>query len=659
MSNDKDVSNLQDAEAVEDLCDAAPDERTPAQIATNIELGHLLGDGILEALVAAEPLCLVIATQGSGWCQPVADALKKILGTCDPDQGIAIHFVLREKVERYSSDMSERIARWLSRGHAVIGVSPLPETMLPPILLRSADHRLAMPPISGSTIRTVITEITGEDPGSVPDDVAGSIDIVDLIAAVRLGASASNCVRRLERAGEARSRSRSADAPLLETLPGYGAAREWGLGLVREVARFRNGEISLGALPRGMLVSGGPGVGKTLLAQSIARSAKLPLIATSAAQWMSAGHLGDCISAMNADFVEARRLAPAILFIDEIDALVDPSKDGSNSRSWFLSFRAAVLSNIDGASTEPGVILLGACNHPEFVDAALRRSGRLDRHFEIPLPDAAALEDIIRLHLADDLPGIDLSGLSQIGIGSTGADIARAVRDARARARDAGRTLVFDDLVASLAPIDQRGESLRRRIALHEAGHAVVARAVGLKIEHISLIARGGTGGHVSIAQPPVLSRHEIEQSVMMRLGGRAADTAMGEGPCAGSSSDLSGASATLVAAETQFGLGSSLVSSAAETPIAQLLAIDPELRGVVGRKLDDLWARTLALVSANEAAIRRVADALLVRKVLTGAEVETILAAPSSPVRAAMRTSQQPPARHATTNRNPSQEPL
>jgi hypothetical protein len=657
MSNDKDVSNLDHSNDMDDLPDKFLDDRTPAQIATEIGLRQALADEILGALIEQEPLCLVIATPGPGWCRPVADAVNRmLLGSCNPDNGFAVHFVLREKTERYSSDESDKIARWLSRGRAVIGVSPLPETMLPPILLRSADHKLLMPPISGATIRTVITEIAGEDPGELSDDIGGPIDLADLTAAVRWGSRAASCVRRLERAGAARSRSRSVDAPPLETMVGYGAARVWGLGLVREVARFRRGEISLSALPRGMLISGSPGVGKTLLAQSIAQSAKLPLIATSAAKWMAAGHLGDCITLMNADFADARRLAPAIIFIDEIDALVDPSKDGSNGRSWFLSFRAAVLANIDGAATEPGIILLGACNHPDLVDAALRRSGRLDRHFEIPLPDAQALEEIIRLHLAADLPWADLSGLAQIAIGSTGADIARALREARSRARDAERPITFEDLVASLAPPDLRSETLRRRIAIHEAGHAVVAWRVGLKIEHVSLIACAGTGGHVNVGQPSVLSHRELEQAVMMRLGGRAADTVVGTGPCAGSSSDLAAATATLVAAENQFGLGSSLIASAADAPIAQILSIDPTLRRLVGRKLDELWTRALSIVRKNEGAVRQLAGALLARKVLTGNEVEHILAASPG---ITIKQDGLPPPLDPTADRSGTREPL
>jgi cell division protease FtsH len=144
----------------------------------------------------------------------------------------------------------------------------------------------------------------------------------------------------------------------------------------------------------------------------------------------------------------------------------------------------------------------------------------------------------------------------------------------------------------------------------------------------------------------------------MMRLGGRAVDTVLGEGPCAGSSSDLAAATATLVAAETQFGIGSSLISYAADVPVVQLLAHEPELRRLVGMKLDELWARTLALVRDNEAAIRRLADALLARRILTHAEVEQVLAGTGPRGKTVKRVNDQAPAPRISTNSNPSQEP-
>lgn len=379
----------------EDLADGGsePPRKDALTIATRVLIAPF--DRIASRLRRGETLCVVVVPPHADWCRPIGRAVTEALPRSKtmPHERVSAVLTRHEPATRASQREEERrdvVAR-LSRGRSIIGVSHLPETCLPDVLVRSADVVLKLAPLSGHQLRRIVHEATGEDPGRVSDDLAGAITLDDIGACVRPGGGAKAAIARLEAARSARSRTREVGAPPLEDLAGYGEAKSWGLMLGREVARYRAGQIGLSDLPRGLLLSGPPGTGKTLYAQALARSCGLPIVATSAARWLSAGdgHLDDVIKAVRADFDAAVALRPCIVFIDEADALVDPASGSDSHRSWWMSFRAALLSTIDGASSVPGLILIGACNHPDMVDAALKRSGRLDRHIAIELPDRA------------------------------------------------------------------------------------------------------------------------------------------------------------------------------------------------------------------------------------------------------------------------------
>ena len=230
------------------------------------------------------------------------------------------------------------------------------------------------------------------------------------------------------------------------------------------------------------------------------------------AAWLQAGdgHLGDVMLEVKRVFSEAhKKPKPTILFIDECDAFVDPSKARDRS-NWWNTLRAGVLSAIDGVATEPGLILLGACNHPDSVDTALKRSGRLDKHVRIKLPDVDALTNMLSSAFANDLPDVDFSRYASALIGSTGADIARLVREIRAHARDHDRAVTLDDVEAVLFPADNRPPHLAHRIAVHEAGHAIAALSFGRKLFALRL-------GHSKIRKSGDTHLHHVLQSSLPR----------------------------------------------------------------------------------------------------------------------------------------------
>lgn len=579
---------------------------------------------IVARLRRGEPLAVVIVPTSADWCKHLAKELQKAIvgkGATAAIFGEPPLLLARTDGTARTSvrdEDSNRVVSNLSKGMCVVGISHAPEACLPPALLRAADMIVRLPPLSGKSLRRIILKTTGERPGRLRDDLAGSVSLEDIATCIRPGSSGREAVQRLEAARAVRARTRSIAAPPLERLEGYGSAKEWGLTLVREIKRYRAGEIGLSDLPRGLLLSGPPGCGKTLYAQALAVSSGLPIVATSAAKWLSSGegHLGDALKALRADFEAAHALIPCIVFVDEIDAIVDPAKDGKHGRNWWMSFRAGLLASVDGASTEPGVILIGACNHASLVDGALRRAGRLDRHIEISPPDPSALAAILRTILGGELAGEDLAPLGQLAAGSSAAEMARAVRDARAMARDEGRALSIADLRAAIAPPEHRAPDRLRKVALHEAAHAVIAHVLGHHVDRVSIVSTSDTEGRMTMRPPTSLTRAVVAETVMIALAGRAADTILGAGPCAGASGDLAQATLLLVKARSCWGLGDTLVSIE-EGEAHRLLSFDRVLRDEIGRELDDLWTRTLALVRLNANAVTMLAEALVVERVI------------------------------------------
>lgn len=190
---------------------------------------------------------------------------------------------------------------------------------------------------------------------------------------------------------------------LVETLTGYGEAKEWALGLKSDLAEYLSGNLAWSDMSTKLLLSGPPGTGKTTFARAMCNSLQLPLVVTSVSTWLQGEYLHAVLDRMANTFAEARAQAPCILFIDEIDGI---GMRVSASRQYADYWNACVnklLELLDGAVKSEGVIVVGATNRPNEIDEAIRRSGRLETHIEIPRPDIPALAGILAHHLGADL----------------------------------------------------------------------------------------------------------------------------------------------------------------------------------------------------------------------------------------------------------------
>lgn len=514
---------------------------------------------------------------------------------------------------------------------SLVGVTADP-SHLPQELVSLAEHRILVPPIDSVTIATVIEAITGRNPDTIDGQLARRASLEALSIAIRADLGAERSMARLRHLLNAQSSNENV-GPLLSEMHGLGPAKQWGLDLAADLRAYVAGKLPWSACAKGLLLSGPPGTGKTSYARALSREAGVHFIATSYAAWQSHkdGHLGSVTAAIRKTFSDATANKPCIIFCDEIDTLPARGKSVRHD-DWWSAIVNTLLEQLDGFERREGVVVVAACNDPSRLDAALVRAGRLDHHIAIPLPDVPALAGIFRVHLGADLAGADLHSAALAARGHTGADIERWVRVARRAARAAGRTLTEPDLLDAVRGGEPEWPAdVRRRVACHEAGHAITQLALG--IAEPTALSIGGTGGLAESDRGEMRAntRAYLEMFLVVLLGGRAAEQLTFAEVTAGAGggaeeSDLARATHLALRLETDYGFGSlGLVCLAGKLNSHDLLIFD-RLRAAVEVTIDRAYATALEVLAQNRSALDALAAALFAAGYLDRAEIEAVL---------------------------------
>jgi cell division protease FtsH len=536
---------------------------------------------------------------------------------------------------------------------------------VPSDLQQVGDLVLRLPRIDGKLFPRIFKRTFGvaapaswDGPGA---DWPRYLRHTDFHAPIRLALSAEETIDYLRgRSQERLAQMSPGESPRLDELHGMGEAREIAEDLIADIAAARSGKIPWSAVDRGFLLVGAPGTGKTTLVRAIARSCDVKFVQASAAQWQSSGSLDSHLRAIRETFNEARRYAPAILFIDEIDSIGSRELVSGHNALYHTEVINAVLEQMQGMDPEEPVIVIAATNHASKVDPALRRAGRLDQTISIPRPSIAALEQIFRFHLKsyrdDSLVGQDIDELvlAQLAFGLTGADVEFFVRGAARRARKAGRKISQADLTAEVTRRPRQRDGLfrlnaddMRRVAVHEAGHALssfLSDKDNTPPAYVSIIPRadGSLGFTATVpSDSMLLTRAQINSRLRTMLAGRAAEELVfgsndvSSGAGGGESSDLAVATRLATGAVCTSGLGPKSSLHWTTTPSAEQL---PE----VDQLLAEAYREILGVLNANRAALERIISELIAEQELTGERIRDLINADR---RSALASQQQPAA--------------
>ena len=406
------------------------------------------------------------------------------------------------------------------------------------------------------------------------------------------------------------------------------------------------------SMPKGILLVGPPGTGKTMLAKAVAGEANVPFFSMSGSEFVEM-FVGMGASKVRDLFKQAKEKAPCIVFIDEIDAIGkkrDGQVGGNDEREQTLN---QLLTEMDGFEGNNGVIILAATNRPESLDQALLRPGRFDRRIPVELPDMKGREAILRVHganvkLSDD---VDFNTVARATSGASGAELANIVNEAALRAVRMGRNVVSqEDLEESVEVVIagyQRkdaavSEQERKIVAYHEIGHALVAacQSHSAPVHKITIIPRtSGALGYtmqVEEGERVLMSKEEALNKIATFTGGRAAEELIFHSITTGASNDIEQATKLARAMITRYGMSGQFGMVALETVTNQYLGGDTSLAcsPETAKEIDDeviatvkaQYEKAKEILAQNEAKLHELAAYLLEKETITGEEFMKIL---------------------------------
>lgn len=521
------------------------------------------------------------------------------------------------------------MALMVGRGVVVLGAAPgdLPADMR---RLGALELRLSRP--DRATVAALLALLFPEPESSLapealpPDDALARLSVLELTIALH-APSLDAALAALHRSARPEVHSQPVGVTGLATVAGQDAAVSVLRRLGADITAWREGRLRWQAVPRSLIFHGPPGTGKTLMAQAFAIESGLPLIATSFADCQKAGHMGDMLAALETAVAEAENRAPSVFFLDELDGFSSRlSEARGRNEGYMRGVITGLLRQIDRLMATEGVVMIGATNHLDAIDPAIRRAGRFDTVLAIDPPDRAGLAQILRHHLdapveaAPDGPALKraIALAAERLIGTNGAEAAALARATLARVRETGAPLAE----ALLAELDTRHRGLtptdQRRIALHEAGHVVVGVLSGLpEPQALRLTPHGG-----EVRWPAVpIHTFKSAQAELRMLAGRAAEEVFLGTPSssagAGPDSDLAHATRLALSIETEWGLGDGGLIWHPGMPLT--LQSPPWLREKVDHLLTTARAEARAVVATHRNVVEELAEALLDAREMKG----------------------------------------
>ena len=411
---------------------------------------------------------------------------------------------------------------------------------------------------------------------------------------------------------------------------------------------------SIGAsMPKGILLVGPPGTGKTMLAKAVAGESNVPFFSISGSEFVEM-FVGMGASKVRDLFRQAKEKAPCIVFIDEIDAIGQKRNSGNlggnDEREQTLN---QLLTEMDGFEGNTGVIILAATNRPDSLDPALTRPGRFDRRVPVELPDLKGREEILKVHAKKVAlaPGIDFNTVARMASGASGAELANIVNEAALRAVRAGRKSVTQaDLEESIevviAGYQKKNSILTDKekciVAYHEIGHALVAakQSNSAPVQKITIIPRtsGALGYTMQVDEGNhyLMSREELENKIATLTGGRAAEEVVFHSITTGASNDIEQATKLVRSMIARFGMSREFGFAAFETMSNQYLggdaslACSPETQArmdrLVTESIQKEYDKAMTILRDNRDSLDKLANFLYEKETITGEEFMDML---------------------------------
>lgn len=592
--------------------------RFAALFASDAGFQHLLQPGAMTMITEVPTLATEVARQvlADGFLLPPwslqPDARRSVSG---PDVLLCLAPRVSDgEVSKHAlRDFVENFTAALGMAHPILLLIPI-GAEVPASVTACRPNTLSLPALDQNQLRLILREAVNDWPHK-DDDLVRALPSDGQIAALSDEAlrSALRLPQRrfvLDRLNHLITTHKR--GPNLDDIAGNGAALVAARCMIADLQHWRAGRLQWQDMTRSMLIHGAPGSGKTWLAEAMGNTPGVSFVRASFAGWQACGHLGDLLAAMRSSFAEAIQRRPAVMFVDEIDAVgsrIGNDKHGQNYRANVIT---GFLQQIDLMMQKQGVLLIGACNFLDRLDPAITRPGRFDQIIEMPQPTAEGLHAILARHFPSGLDARELQALATRAVGCSAADADGAARAAKALARAERRAVTLADIADHLGLTHQDPAS-DWRVAVHEVGHVITGWMLDVGV--IARVALTKTGGEtIRPRQTVEITAQGIADELCFTMAGRAAETlilgAASGGAGGPETSDLAHASQLALWLDTRFGLGSlgPLWIAGQDASFMR----DPEFRDRVRQRIEAAEERAKRLLNPNRTLMTELAEALL-----------------------------------------------